>query len=75
MFKHDGGIRSPSNRISVCASVLPSGTVRLGMRAARRVGQAVVRANDVVAQHGADAALPNFAKIGLSKHIEVLLTT
>ena len=47
----------------------------MGMRAARRVGQAVVRANDVVAQHGADAALPNFAKIGLSKHIEVLLTT
>ena len=45
------------------------------MWVARRVGQTLVRASGVVAQRGADAALPNFAKIGLSQHVEVLLTT
>ena len=49
--------------------------MRACMRVARRVGQTLVRASGVVAQRGADAALPNFAKIGLSQHVEVLLTT
>ncbi len=55
--------------------MVASGTVRVGMSRVWRVPELTARARGVVAQRGADAALPNFAKIGLSQHVEVLLTT
>ena len=72
---HDGGNARRGGPISVRARTTVSGTVRVCMYAARRVGQALARASGVVAQRGADAALSNFAKIWLSQHVEVLLTT